>query len=133
MSHRDHRAPTQRTQSQTTLPCSVFSALALPASVPLCGKDRKLRPMNTALKYVQLRAHTTGAITFVFGLAPFSHHDLAAAFSRTHAPISAGFIEPISTGGWRTFGSSQSLCLVPAATDAGMIGAFTRAQFQTAA
>jgi hypothetical protein len=90
--------------------------------------------MNAALKYVILRPHTDEGFTVpVFGVAPFTHKQIADAFARTHAPIAAGFCEPLATGGWRTYGSSTSLCLTPGADDAKLIGAFTRAQFKTAA
>lgn len=78
-----------------------------------------------------LREHAgLGLLTPVFTVAPITHAQLAAAFSRTHAPASAGFCEPLPDGRWRTFGFSDSLCLTPQPGDAQLIEVFVR---QTAA
>lgn len=85
------------------------------------------------MKYVILRGHASNFLTVVMGTSPFTHKELAAAFSRTHVAVSAGFAEPLPDGSWRCFGDSMSLCMGPGADDARIIQAFCRATAQTAA
>ena len=70
----------------------------------------------------------------VLGFAPITHKELAAAFDKTHAPVSAGFCEPMDDGSkrWRAFGESTSLGLRAAPGDGPLIEIFQRACAKTA-
>jgi hypothetical protein len=81
-----------------------------------------------AIKYVGIREHAgLGLTTAVLCFAPITHRELAGKFTKTHVPVSAGFVEFLADGRVRTFGWSESLALSPAAGDGPLIESLMRA------
>ena len=79
------------------------------------------------LKYVRL-VHAESGDTFVFGLAPITHAQLAEAHRATGwTPHSAGFVSFGPACGVTTHGDSVSLRLAPDPHDAAIIAAYYRA------
>lgn len=85
------------------------------------------------MKYIILRDEY-GAENPVFFLAPFTHLDIAEAWTRV-APmqaVSAGFVRFLPDDSVATFGRSESLHLSPRPQDASLIRALYRATLKTA-